>query len=197
MTVVCGHLARALLPLRPAIVRCVIVAGAAGTVLLASCSGQPPAQLSGDELFSLGIGPLDEQLDLIRVAGAPAPHATRVAMRDGLFYIANGNAGKVMKLSSHGDLLLLIYDPERNPEPVGPAPGANAAATRSAVPHRFRELSHIAVDSRRRILVVDAAGDETAGGYGHLVKRFGPDAATWTRSAARAGAAHRFRSSIA
>ena len=175
ITVVSRHPARALLPLRPALLLCAIVAGAAGTALLASCAGQPPAELNGDELFSLGIGPLDEQLDLIRVAGAPAPHATRVAMRDGLFYIANGNAGKVMQLSSHGDLLLLIYDPERNAEPVGPAPGANAAATRSAVPHRFRELSHIAVDSRQRILVADAAGDETAGGYGHLVKRFGPD----------------------
>ena len=175
ITVVSGHLARALLPLRHAVLLCVLVAGAAGTALLTSCAGQPPAELNGDELFSLGIGPLDEQLDLIRVAGAPAPHATRVAMRDGLFYIANGNAGKVMQLSSHGDLLLLIYDPERNAEPVGPAAGANAAATRSAVPHRFRELSHIAVDSRQRILVADAAGDDSAGGYGHVVKRFGPD----------------------
>ena len=169
ITVVSGHLARALLPLRHAVLLCVLVAGAAGTALLTSCAGRPPAELNGDELFSLGIGPLDEQLDLIRVAGAPAPHATRVAMRDGLFYIANGNAGKVMQLSSHGDLLLLIYDPERNAEPVGPAAGANAAATRSAVPHRFRELSHIAVDSRQRILVADAGGD------GHVVKRFGPD----------------------
>ena len=175
ITVVFGHLARALLPLRHAVLLCVLVAGAAGTALLTSCAGQPPAELNGDELFSLGIGPLDEQLDLIRVAGAPAPHATRVAMRDGLFYIANGNAGKVMQLSSHGDLLLLIYDPERNAEPVGPAAGAHAAATRSAVPHRFRELSHIAVDSRQRILVADAAGDDSAGGYGHVVKRFGPD----------------------
>ena len=149
-------------------------AGAAGLAVLPSCAGRPPAELIGDELFSLGIGPLDEQLDLVRVAGAPAPHATRVAMRDGLFYIANGNARKVMQLSSHGDLLLLIYDPERNPEPVGLAP-AGAAATRTAVPHRFRDLSHVAVDSRGRILVVDAAGDDGGLGYGHLVKRFGAD----------------------
>ena len=175
MTPVSGHLARALLPLRPGLLLGVLVAAGAGVVVLASCTGQPPPELNGDELFSLGIGPLDEQLDLIRVAGAPAPHATRVAMRDGLFYIANGNAGKVMQLSSHGDLLLLIYDPERNPEPVGLAPGANAAATRTAVPHRFRELSHIAVDSRQRILVADVAGDETTGAYGQVVKRFGRD----------------------
>ena len=178
MTTVSGPLVRArpTLPLRVLdALRRVFAAGVAATSVLGACSARTPVELTGDELFSLGIGPLDEQLDLVRVAGAPAPHATRVAMRDGLFYIANGNARKVMQLSSHGDLLLLIYDPARNPEPVGLAPGGRGAATRTAVEHRFRELSHIAVDNRRRILVVDAAGDEAAVGYGQLVKRFGPD----------------------
>jgi len=178
MTVVSGPLLRArpTLPLRVrGALLGVFAAGVAGMAVLGGCAAGAPVELAGDELFSLGIGPLDEQLDLVRVAGAPAPHATRVAMRDGLFYIANGNARKVMQLSSHGDLLLLIYDPARNPEPVGLAPGGNAAATRAAVTHRFRELSHIAVDNRRRILVVDAAGDEAAVGSGQLVKRFGSD----------------------
>ncbi len=163
MTVVSGTLAAG----RRAVLLRVLVAaaGVAGMAVLGSCGSRMPAELIGDELFRLGVGPLDEQLDLVRVAGAPAPHATRVAMRDGLFYVANGNARKVMQLSSHGDLLLLIYDPDRNPGPVGLAAGGNGVATRTAVPHRFRELSHIAVDNRQRILVVD----------GHLVKRFGPD----------------------
>ena len=164
MTVVSGTPACA----RPALLLPVLAAGVACAAVLAalgSCTSRPPAELVGDELFSLGIGPLDEQLDLVRVAGAPAPHATRMAMRDGLFYIANGNARKVMQLSSHGDLLLLIYDPESNPEPVGLASGGRGAATRVAVPHGFRALSHIAVDNQRRILVVD----------GQRVKRFAPD----------------------
>ena len=181
MTLVSGPLLRArpTLPFRApgALLRVcgAVGAGLAVLAVLGSCAARTPVELVGDELFSLGIGPLDEQLDLVRVAGAPAPYTTRVAMRDGLFYIANGNARKVMQLSSHGDLLLLIYDPARNPAPVGLAPGGNGTATRTAVKHRFRELSHIAVDSRRRILVVDAAGDEAAAGYGQLVKRFGPD----------------------
>ena len=178
MTLVSGPLLRArpalLFRVSGALLR-VCGAGVAVLAVLGSCVARTPVELVGDELFSLGIGPLDEQLDLVRVAGAPAPYTTRVAMRDGLFYIANGNARKVMQLSSHGDLLLLIYDPARNPAPVGLAPGGNGTATRTAVKHRFRELSHIAVDSRRRILVVDAAGDESAAGYGQLVKRFGPD----------------------
>ena len=154
-----------------------IVCLGVGGLLLASCTREQQSELVRDELFSLGIGPLDEQIDLFRVAGAASRHSTRVAMRDGLFYIANGNAGKVMQLSSHGDLLLLIYDAERNPEPVGLAPASDAAATRTAVPHRFHELSHIAVDGARRILVVDAATAAGTGGAGQLVKRFSPDGA--------------------
>ena len=61
--------------------------------------------------------------------------------------------------------------------PVGLAPAADAAATRTAVPHRFHELSHVAVDSEQRILVVDAAADAGTGGVGQLVKRFSPDGA--------------------
>ena len=155
----------------------VIVYLAVGGLLPVSCTGQPPAELVREELFSLGIGPLDEQLDLVRVAGVPSSHTTRVAMRDDLFYIANGNAGKVMQLSSHGDLLLLIYDPERNPTPVGLAPATDAAATRTAAPHRFHQLSHIAVDGEQRILVVDAVAEAGVGGAGQLVKRFSRDGA--------------------
>ena len=105
MTIVSGPLLRTrpTLPLRVLDgLLCVFaagVAGMAGVAVLGSCTARTPVELIGDELFSLGIGPLDEQLDLVRVAGAPAPYTTRVAMRDGLFYVANGNARKVMQLS--------------------------------------------------------------------------------------------------
>lgn len=145
----------------------------AGCLLAAACVRRPAPELARDELFSLSLGPLDEQLDLFRIGGAPARHATRISMRDGLFYVANGGARKVMQLSSYGDLLLLIYDPASNPAPLGMAEGAG---TRLAVPHALREPSHVAVDSRRRLFVVDAAaGEGGAGGAGHgqVVQRFG------------------------
>ena len=136
----------------------------------AGCTRQPPPELARDELFSLSLGPLDEQLDLFRIGGSAVRDATRISMRDGLFYIANGNARKVLQLSSYGDLLLIIYDPRRNPAPVGLAA---AAATRLAVPHALHEPSHVAVDSSQRIFVVDTVpGGGAAGGQVHLVQRF-------------------------
>ena len=142
----------------------------AGWLLPAACTRQPPPELAGAELFSLSLGPLDEQLDLFRPGGAAARHATRISMRDGLFYIANGSARKVMQLSSYGDLLLLIYDPRSNPAPAGMAAGA---ATRRAVPHALRDPSHVAVDSGQRLFVVDAAAGAGGAGHGQVVRRFG------------------------
>ena len=138
-------------------------------LLAAGCTRQPPPELARDELFSLSLGPLDEQLDLFRIGGSAVRHTTRISMRDGLFYIANGNARKVLQLSSYGDLLLIIYDPRSNPEPVGLAA---AAATRLAVPHALHDPSHLAVDSTQRIFVADTAPSGVAGGPGQLVERF-------------------------
>ena len=137
-------------------------------LLPAGCTRQPPPELARDELFSLSLGPLDEQLDLFRIGGSAVRDTTRISMRDGLFYIANGNARKVLQLSSYGDLLLIIYDPRRNPAPVGLA----AAATRLAVPHTLHEPSNLAVDGAQRIFVVDSAPDGAAGAPGQLVHRF-------------------------
>ena len=137
-------------------------------LLPAGCTRQPPPELARDELFSLSLGPLDEQLDLFRIGGSAVRDATRISMRDGLFYIANGNARKVLQLSSYGDLLLIIYDPHRNPAPVGLA----AAATRLAVPHALHEPSYLAVDGAQRIFVVDSVPGGAGGGQGQLVQRF-------------------------
>jgi hypothetical protein len=147
--------------------------------MLAACARQPTPELARDELFTLSIGPLDEQLNLLRIAGAAARSATSIYMRDGLFYIANGSGDKVMQLSSYGDLILLIYDPDSNPEPVGFARPAGAgargfAATRSAVPHAFNQLSHIAVDRGGRIAVVDAVAAAGGAAGGQIVRRFSP-----------------------
>ena len=54
---------------------------------------------------------------------------------DGLFYVANSSAGKVMELSSYGDLIFLLYDPRSNPPPISFSTGASddLAATRKAL----------------------------------------------------------------
>jgi len=130
-------------------------------LLPAACTRQAPPELARDELFSLSLGPLDEQLDLFRIGGSAVRDATRISMRDGLFYIANGNARKVLQLSSYGDLLLVIYDPRHNPAPLG-----------LAVPHALHAPSYLAVDSTQRIFVVDTVPGAAVGGSGQLVQWF-------------------------
>ncbi|MBN1242412.1 MAG: hypothetical protein JXA15_06855 [Spirochaetales bacterium] len=75
-------------------------------------------QVPREQLFTLSYGVLEDQLDLFRSSSAAAPAKTRLAMRDGIFFVTNGSSGKVLSFSSFGDLLSLVFDPERNPEPL-------------------------------------------------------------------------------
>jgi hypothetical protein len=86
--------------------------------LLASCVPREMEELTREELFSLQIGKMDNQIDLFQVGGVMAGAKNRIYMRDGLFYLANGNSAKIMELSSYGDLIFLLYNPNENPPPT-------------------------------------------------------------------------------
>jgi len=68
-------------------------------------------------LFRLDIGKLENQIDLFGLDQSPVMLKTRIAMRDGIFYISDSKAQKVMKFTSYGDLLSMIYNQETNPPP--------------------------------------------------------------------------------
>ena len=87
-------------------------------LLLLSCVPKELEELNREELFSLQIGKMDNQIDLFQVGGVMAGAKNRIYMRDGLFYLANGNAAKIMELSSYGDLIFLLYNPNENPPPT-------------------------------------------------------------------------------
>ena len=96
----------------------ILAAAAIITVLLASCATKELEELSREELFGLQIGKMDNQIDLFQINGVMASSKNGVHMQDGLFYVANGNSAKVMGLSSYGDLIFLLYNPEENPPPT-------------------------------------------------------------------------------
>ncbi len=133
------------------------------TVLtLFSCdrSRQSGVSVKREQLFSLGYGQTEDQIDLFQVAGEDSPQKTRLAMREGIFYIANGSGYKVTRLSSYGTLLSMIYNAEQNPEPVvlkRAAAGAGDAvdSARKAVPYPFRALGEVAVASDQTLYVED------------------------------------------
>jgi len=139
---------------------------------LSSCAnGEKSVALRREQLFTLTYGPAEDQLDLFQLDSGSSPLKTRIAMREGIFYIANGNSAKVVRYSSFGDVLSMIYNADKNPEPVilkaspsktngvastGAAPSApDLGSGRRAVAYPFRSVGEIAVDSNQRIYVED------------------------------------------
>jgi len=127
------------------------------TLVFFSCSESVIQELSREELFALKLGKMEDQIDLFLYEGNLSNRKTSIYMRDGLFYIANGNSSKVMEFSSYGDLIFLLYNPERNPEPVSLIVKGDqeANSTRMAVSYPFTNIGALVVDSQKRIYIED------------------------------------------
>jgi len=163
-------------------------------LLLAAClvlAGCPERRQIKDlvrsDLFSLGYGLSENQI----APSAGGPEGLDVVMREGIFHILDGSGRKIMRLSSYGDLLALLYDPSRTPEPrmMKPAEtqpadsrsGPVAAPGRYAAPLRFVSPEKLAVDSGQTVFVVDRVANPAARIYDpqlaaycdRIVRRFG------------------------
>ncbi len=112
-------------------------------------------ELKREQLFSIQYGVLEDQLNLFNLEGNSPALKTRIDMRDGIFFVSNGNAGKILILSSFGDLLSMVYNPDRNPAPLLLGNPDGSSKARSAKAHPLLAPGEIAVDSKRTILVED------------------------------------------
>ena len=110
--------------------------------------------LKEDKIFSLDYGTFEDELNVFNLNQANQIN-TSVAMRDGFFFIANGESKKIMEMNSYGDLLSLYYNEEANPRPSFSNSADVVSTTRKATAYPFNEISSIAVDSRKRLYVVD------------------------------------------
>ena len=161
----------------PARVACAVI----GIFCISGCQKRGLQELVRDDLFSIQLGKLEDQIDLFQIDGSPQEHTTSVFMRDGQFFIANGSSNKVMTFTSYGDLISLIYNPDTNPEPVLLAPGAGEGtiSTRSSVKYPFKNIGKIVVSSDKVMYVEDdvpdgkGVVDEKTGAYlGRVILRF-------------------------
>jgi hypothetical protein len=175
-----------------------LISSFGAAALLGSCSDRdkPSVAMRREQLFSLSYGPGEDQLDLFQIDKASSTEKTRITMSEGIFYIANGAGMKVVRYSSFGDPLSMIYNADRNSEPLllkplqaKPTKGAEALGTaegdglgRTASAYPFRSVGEIAVDSKQRVYVEDRlpperrvrdAGSEAL--LDHVVLRFGKD----------------------
>jgi hypothetical protein len=126
-------------------------------LLFCGCNKEQILSVTREDLFSLDIGRLEDQIDLFNLEGDRSVQKTSLAMRDGLFYISNGNGEKIVRYTSYGDLLFMIYNDETNPPPLSLRPlGEHAGVvTRWALTYPLRSPGAIAVDSRKHIYAED------------------------------------------
>jgi hypothetical protein len=122
-----------------------------------SCSQPGINSIEREDLFSLDIGPMEDQIAMYKLEGDSGIRRTDFAMRDGLFYIADGNGEKIVRYNSYGDLLFMIYNEETNPQPISLKTNIedSAQVTRWAFSYPLREPGEITVDSRKHIYAED------------------------------------------
>ena len=117
-----------------------------------------------EDLFTLDIGIMEDQIALFNFDGSRGMRRTDLAMRDGLIYISDGNGGKILRFNSYGDLLFMIYNEETNPPPLTLRPLVDGGlVTRWAISHPLVEPGKITVDSRNHIFVRDRLPYERRG----------------------------------
>jgi hypothetical protein len=177
----------------------ILFAAGSAILTLSSCAGKesPSVAMKREQLFALGYGPAEDQLDLFQMDKAQSIQKTCITMREGIFYIANGAGGKVVRYSSFGDPLSMIYNAAKNPEPIvlkavsaKPGQGATASSNaseaeglgRKAVSYPFRAVGEVAVDSSQTVYVEDRLPPErrvqdkdSEALLDHVVLRFGKD----------------------
>ncbi|MDR1143911.1 MAG: hypothetical protein LBK77_06820 [Spirochaetaceae bacterium] len=124
---------------------------------LSGCSRGRISSVARMDLFNLEIGPLEDQVNLVNLAGGSSSSRTTLAMRDGFFYISDTAGRKIVRYSSYGDLLFVIYNDETNPPPITLRRGINeeGMATRWSIAYPLKEPGVITVDSRKHIYAAD------------------------------------------
>ena len=124
-------------------------------VALATCAPGGMDTIQRESLFSLDIGPMEDQIALYSLEGNGMKRHAEIAMRDGFFYITDSNGGKVVQYNSYGALLFMIYNDETNPAPIslGTKAADGTQVTRWAFTYPLRSAGKIAVDSRKHIYV--------------------------------------------
>ena len=125
--------------------------------LFFSCHRTGVKSIERQDIFSLDVGPMEDQIALYMLGGAGTGKRPGLAMRDGFFYISDAVGGKIVSYNSYGDLLFMIYNEETNPAPINLKTKAdeNLHVTRWAYSYPLHEPGEIAVDSRKHIFVED------------------------------------------
>ncbi len=129
--------------------------------------------LERQDLFSLGYGGYGKSLNF----SAQGDVLVDFDSREGIFHILDIHSRKVLRLSSYGDILSVLYDPRSSQAPEfipstdsGKTAGSEAPG-RYAAPTAMTAPSLVAIDSMQTLYVVDKPRAPLSGGS--IVRRFG------------------------
>ena len=119
-----------------------------------SCQKVNKVQLiQEDELFTLNYGNFENQLNLFGITDV-GHIRTSLTMKDGFFYISNGEAQKIISLNSYGDLLSLYYNEDFYSENAVGIPAKSTPGIWKPVSYPFSFGGKISVDTRKYIYSV-------------------------------------------
>lgn len=122
------------------------------TIFLFNCKEEEvKTVLLQENNFTLPLGNMDNELDFFSREGVPFSLRSDIFMKDGIFYIANGNGKKIMKFTSYGNLLSTIPPAEY----LDSYTGIDGSWT-------FNEPGHMTINSKDFIFIEDRKEYELA-----------------------------------
>lgn len=143
-----------------------------------SCPSRNRDVLERVDLFFLKPGKLFNELDYFYRDGYQMNGISRIFMKEGLFYVTDSGAGKVLELTSYGDVLGIISNPANTPPPPEVLNDSTEESNRKVNNWIFQAISSIGVTDDY-ILVGDKLpesrtiwSEEQQARLAHVVLRF-------------------------
>ncbi|MDR2193823.1 MAG: hypothetical protein LBP19_05070 [Treponema sp.] len=134
------------------------------TLLLSACAEKQPEAITRENLFTLQIGRLEDQIAFYSQDEDKGMHRNGLCMSDGIFYISDSGGQKVTRFNSYGDILTMIYNDETNPPPLTlKLKEQGETVTRWAFTYPFQNPGRIIVDARKHLYIEDRIPDERRG----------------------------------
>ena len=119
------------------------------TIFFYSCSRKNSLQsVSEEELFSLNYGNFEDELDLFGITNI-GKVTTSITMKDGFFYIVNGQNQKILSFNSYGDLLSVYYNEDFYKEKFPMLFSKSTQSLSKPVSYPFEFDGKIVVDSKK------------------------------------------------
>ncbi|MCR5286008.1 MAG: hypothetical protein K6D95_10445 [Treponema sp.] len=153
------------------------------SIFLSSCSKNGTVKsISENELFTIPYGNFEEQISVTDLNTVGSVRYG-IFMRDGFFYVVNGESQKIMEFNSYGDLLTLFYNEDSPIQRLISKSNRPDKSVHHEISYPFDYPGIIAVDSNKTIYAVctipkDSQEHSKDGStlYSQTVLRFNRDA---------------------